>query len=141
MLNKHHLNWLTISLLIACLLGCTAANHQRLLRKNVDRYNQQLRWALMEDAQSFVDAEYLENWRTSHLGGQNNLKIVSIEPRLIKVTQTKPPAAFFKTRIVWYLEGNLRVQESLWEQEWKFHKSKWMLMSEKRLDGDSQKWP
>jgi hypothetical protein len=131
----------TLVFLLPVILGCSAANHQRLLRKQVDRYNQQLRWSLMDNAQGFVSAEYLDNWRKSHVEHQKNLKIVSIEPRLTKMTQVKPPSAFFKTKITWYLEDNMKVQQSVWHQEWRFDKNQWRLITEKKLGGVSSEWP
>lgn len=133
--------WLVLAFALVNLMGCTAANHQHLLRKHVDRYNQQLRWSLMEDAQSFVADAYTEAWRKSHLRKNTQLKVVSIEPRLVKVTQVKPPSAFFKTKIVWYLESDMRVQESIWQQEWRFEQNRWRLLTEKKQNGDSAVWP
>ena len=141
-MNKtNRLFCLALALVLPMILSCSAANHQRLLRKQIDRYNQQLRWSLMENAQAFVSAEYLSKRQKSHLEHQKNLKIVSIEPRLIKITQVKPPSAYFKTRITWYLEDNMKVQQSVWNQEWRFVRNGWQLITEEKLGGKSTEWP
>lgn len=121
--------------------GCGVANHQRLLQKHVERYNQQLRWDLLENAQGFVSADYLKDWQSSHLESKRNLKIVSIEPRLVKVTEVKPISAFFTTKITWYLESNMTVRQSIWNQEWRFEKNQWRLVKEAKVKGNGDKWP
>ena len=121
--------------------GCGVANHQRLLQKHVERYNQQLRWDLLENAQGFVSADYLKDWQSSHLESKRNLKIVSIEPRLVNVTEVKPISAFFTTKITWYLESNMTVRQSIWNQEWRFEKNQWRLVKEGKVKGDGSKWP
>jgi hypothetical protein len=134
-------NMLIISCTFLSLLACGAADHQRLLNKRVYGYNQQLRWSEMDSAQSFVDAKYLEDWRACHLKSRTNVKLVSIQSKLLNVTQTQPPVARFKTRISWYIEGEMKVQESTWEQTWQFQDKRWMILSEKSLTGSAGIWP
>ena len=133
--------WLGLGFVIALQAGCGVANHQRLLQKHVERYNQQLRWDLLDNAQGFVSAEYLKAWRSSHLESKRNLKIVSIEPRLIKVTEAKPISAFFATKITWYLESNMTVRQSMWNQEWRSEKNQWRLVKEAKMKGNGAQWP
>ena len=139
------MNFMVNMLLISCtflsFLGCGAADHQRLLNKRIYGYNQQLRWSEMDSAQSFVDAKYLDDWRACHLKSRTNVKLVSIESKLLNVTQTQPPVAKFKTRISWYIEGEMKVQESTWEQTWQFQDKRWMILSERNLTGNDGVWP
>ncbi len=134
-------NWLVVSGMLCAILGCGAADHQRLLNKRVYSYNQQLRWALMDTAQSFIDAKYLEDWRNSHLKSRTDVKLTAIDSKVISVSQTQPPVAEFKTKISWYIEGEMRVRQSVWQQTWRFEKNRWLIVSETNLTGTQGLWP
>jgi hypothetical protein len=133
--------WMILSALFCLMIGCGAADHQRLLNKRIYGYNQQLRWSLMDTAQSFVDSKYLEDWQRSHLKSRKDVKLTAIESKLISVSQTQPPVAEFKTRISWYIEGEMSVRHSEWRQTWRFEKNQWLIISEKNLSGDQNVWP
>ena len=133
--------WVIFSILICSTIGCGAADHQRLLNKRVYGYNQQLRWSLMDTAQSFVDVKYLEDWQRSHLKSRKNVKLTGIESKLISVSLAQPPVAEFKTRISWYIEGEMSVRQSTWQQTWQFEKNRWLIVSEKNLSGEQSVWP
>ena len=95
----------------------------------------------MDTAQTFVDANYLEAWQKSHLNSRTNVKLTAIESKLLSVSQTQPPVAEFKTRISWYIEGEMKVRQSVWQQTWRFEKNRWLIVSEKNLAGVQDVWP
>ena len=128
-------------LFIILLGGCGAADHQRLLNKRVYAYNQQLRWSLMDSAQKFVTNEFKDQWRSMHLNSRKNVKLVSVESQLTELTRTQPPQAQFSTKITWYIEGDMRLQRSVWSQRWAFRESRWLLISEESVDGATGLWP
>ena len=130
------------SILLFLLIGaCGAADHQRLLNNQVHAYHQKLRWSLEESAHGFVSPSYLETWKRAHLNQDKDLKVTNIEHTLVKVTQEQPPVAFFKVRVTWYREGQMTLKESFWDQEWHFIKTKWQLVSERKLKEATTNWP
>ena len=131
----------TLFLVIILLGGCGAADHQRLLNKRVYAYNQQLRWSLMETAQKFVTNDFKDQWRSLHLNSRKNVKLVSVESQLTELTKTQPPEAQFSTRISWYVEGDMRLQHSVWAQRWAFKGNRWLLISEENVEGATDLWP
>ncbi|MGB0647644.1 MAG: hypothetical protein ACPGQS_10740 [Bradymonadia bacterium] len=139
-MNKTALRTLLL-LFIVLLGGCGAADHQRLLNKRVYAYNQQLRWSLMDSAQKFVTGEFRDQWRLMHLNSRKNVKLVSVESQLTELTRTQPPEAEFSTKITWYIEGDMRVQHSVWSQRWAFRENRWLLVREENVDGATGLWP
>ena len=95
----------------------------------------------MDTAQSFVDAKYLEDWRNSHLKSRTDVKLTAIDSKVLSVSQTQPPVAEFKTKISWYIEGEMRVRQSVWQQTWRFENNRWLIVSETNLTGTQGLWP
>ena len=132
---------LFITVLGFCFLGCGAADHQRLLEKQIYKYHQKLRWSLLDQAQHFVSSDYLNDWKNAHLGNSKDLKVTNIEHNLIEITQTQPPRAHFRVNVTWYRNGQMTIKQSAWNQEWHFIGTRWQLIKEESLSGAATVWP
>ena len=133
--------YISLSLVIVCSVGCGAADHQRLLDKQIYSYHQKLRWSLLDQAQNYVAPAFLETWRSAHLNNSQDLKLTDIEPTLLEITQTQPPRAHFRVKVTWYRNGQMTIRQSTWDQEWHFIGSRWKLMKEKNLAKTTTDWP
>ena len=130
--------------MVVCLFafGCSSANHQRLLQKTVHAYHQQLRWRLLDEALTYVSFSFRDRWEKAHVGADSNLRIVSVERRAVKSDEVSENAARFIVKVTWYIEGQMRVRESEWVEDWSLRSGNWQLTEEKRLDGASpSNWP
>ena len=132
---------LIVSLITAC-LGCGATQHQRILHQTVRSYHQQLRWSLLDEAGTYVAPKLEEKWRQNHLNQKLPIKIVSIERRALGAAAGEPPTAKFEIKIKWYVEGEMKLQESYWRETWRIIDFRWQLIEEKRVkDMTGNGWP
>lgn len=118
------------------LSACMAGNGmQTKLRDTSSAYNRALRWGDIDRAAKYLPAEAQQTFMERYDETAEELVIVDYELTRLDLDREKGVAAS-RAQIVWHLDRELVVRNTLVDQLWQFHEGNFVLVDERRAGGE-----
>ncbi len=119
------------------LLGtaCSADGMADKFHEATSSYNRSLRWGDYDRAAAHLPAQSIDAFIDSHFETKQEIVVLDYEIIRMKLDKVNGIAAD-RVQLSWHTKDELFVKETTVDQLWQYHDGRWVLVDERRQDGE-----